>query len=262
MAFERTLVQIRERTFLEVLDLALVVLHDRPLALGLAALAGIAPLAGGNAWLCRDPEFPLPLFALLVFLEAPWATAPLTIVLGALMFDQRLRSGQVLWRMVQAFPALLLYQLALRLFLAVSVFLGWLIPARLLFLNEVILLERVRWWKVPGRCSELCARRGGDLFGQWLAQLFFGAVFIACAWLGTGTVISALTTSEMTWEVPGWGDVYSLRFQVLLWLVLVFFAVARFLTYLDHRIRKEGWEIQLRLEDASRALEEAEGWRE
>jgi hypothetical protein len=260
MAFERTLVQIRERTFLEVLDLALVVLRHRPLVLGLAALAGIAPLAGWNAWLCRDREFPLSLFALLVFLEAPWATAPLTIVLGALMFGQRLRAGQVLWRMLQALPALLIYQLALRLCLAVTLFLGWLIPARLLFLNEVIVLERVRWWKVPRRSAELCARRGGDLFAQWLAQLFFGAVFIACFWLGTGTVASALTTSEMTWEWPGWGDVYGVRFQLALWLALVFCAVARFLTYLDHRIRKEGWEIQLRLEDASRALEEAEGW--
>jgi hypothetical protein len=261
MAFERTLVQIRERTFLEVLDLALVVLRQRPLVLGLAALAGVAPLAGWNAWLCRDREFPLSLFALLVFLEAPWATAPLTIVLGALMFGQRLRAGQVLGRLLRALPALLIYQLVLRFCLAMTgLLLGWLIPARLLFLNEVIVLERVRWWKVPRRSAELCARRGGDLLAQWLAQLFFGAVFIACFWLGTGTVVSALTTSEMTWEWPGWGDVYSLQFQLALWLALVFCAVARFLTYIDHRIRKEGWEIQLRLEDASRALEEAERW--
>jgi hypothetical protein len=262
MAFERTLVSIRQRTFLEVLDLALVVFRHRPVALGLAALAGVAPLAGWNAWLSRDPEFPLPLFAFLVFLEVPWATAPLTLVLGALMFDQRLRVGQVLERVLRALPALFIYQLALRFFLAVTLFLGWLIPTRLVFLNEVIVLERVGWWKVLGRSSELCARRSGDLFAQWLAQLFFGAVFVACFWLGTGTVIAALTTSEMTWDWPGWGDVYSLRFQFALWLTIVFFAVGRFLIYLDHRIRKEGWEIQLRLEDASRALEEAGGWRE
>jgi hypothetical protein len=260
MAFERTLVQIRERTFLEVLDLALVVLRHRPLVLGLATLAGIAPLAVWNAWIGRDRPLPLPFFALLVFLEAPWATAPLTLVLGALMFGQRLRAGPMLWRLLQALPALLIYQLALRFLLAVTVFLGWIIPVRLLFLNEVILLERVRWWKVPGRSVELCARRGGDLVAQWLAQLFFGTVFVACAWFGTGTVISGLTSSEMTWEWPAWSDVYSLRFQAALWLALAFCAVTRFLTYLDHRIRKEGWEIQLRLEDASRALEEAEGW--
>jgi hypothetical protein len=262
VAVERALVQIRERRFLEVLDLALVVVRHRPAALGLAALVGIAPLAALNAWLCRDPEFPLPFFVLLVFLEAPWATAPLTIVLGAQMFDQRLRTRQVLGRLFRALPALLIYQLGLRLILAVTFFLIWLLPARLVFLNEVILLERVRWWKSLGRCGELCARRGGDLFAQWLAQLFFGLVFLLCFWLGTGTVISALTTSEMTWEWPGWSDLYSLRFQFALWLLIAFFAVARFLTYLDHRIRKEGWEIQLRLEDASRALEEADAWRD
>ena len=56
---DRTLVQIRERSFLDVLDLALVVVRQRPVTLGLAALAGIAPFAALNAWLTSDPEFPL-----------------------------------------------------------------------------------------------------------------------------------------------------------------------------------------------------------
>jgi hypothetical protein len=260
MAFERPLVQIRARTFLEVLDLALAVARDQPVVLGLTAVAGIAPLAGLNAWLARDPEFPPPLFALLVFVEAPWATAPLTIVLGALMFGQRLRAAQVLGRLLRALPSLVVYQLVLRSLLGATLLLVWLIPARQVFLSEVILLERVPWWKSPGRSAELCARRGGDLVAQWLAQLFFGTVFVACFWLGTGTVISALTTSEMTWEWPGWGDLYGVRFQLALWVAIAFYAVARFLTYIDHRIRREGWEIQLRLEDARRALEEAEAW--
>ena len=36
---------------------------------------------------------------------------------------------------------------------------------------------------------------------------------------------------------------YSL--PVAMWLVFAFFAVVRFLAYLDLRIRREGWEVEL-----------------
>ena len=260
MAFERTLVQIRERSYLDVLDLALVVVRNRPLVLGGAALAGIAPAVALNAWLTTDPEFSLPMYALLVFLEVPWATAPLTLVLGGLMFDQRLQVGRLLGRLLRVWPALFIYQFLFRLILTVTIFPAYLIPTRLVFLNEVIVLERVPWRRSLRRCSQLCARRGGDLFVQWLGQLFFGGVFMGCFWVGTSMAVSSLTTSEMTWERPGWGEVYGVQCQVALWLAITFFAVARFLTYIDHRIRKEGWEVELRLQDVRRTLEEAQAW--
>ena len=52
---------------------------------------GSHPSAALNAWLTSNPEFPLPLFALLVFLEVPLGDRPLTMVLGGLMFGQRPR---------------------------------------------------------------------------------------------------------------------------------------------------------------------------
>jgi hypothetical protein len=260
MAYERTLVRVRERSFLEVLDLATVVVRERPIALGIAAALGIAPASALNAWLTSDPDFPLSLFALLVLVEAPWVTAPLTLVLGDLMFGQRPRAGRSLSRLLRALPAMLVFQLLLRAVLIVTFFGIALLPTRLAFLNEVILLERDRWWRAPGRSARLCARRGGDLFGQWLATLAYGAAFVVCFWIGTGKILEALTTGDLTWERPGWSNVYDARFQVGLWLAIAFFAVARFLTYIDHRIRKEGWEVELRLGDAGRALEEAEAW--
>jgi hypothetical protein len=260
MAYDRMLVQVRERTFLEVLDLALLVVRHRPWTLGLAALAGIAPFAALNAWITSDPEFPLPAFVLLVLMETPWATAPLTAVLGGLMFGQRPTVGGLLGRLLRSFPALFVFQFLLRAILVVTFFLYPLIPSRLIFLNEVIVLEQGSWWKALGRSFQLCARRGGDLFAQWLGQVFFGAVFVACFWLGTGAALRALTTSELTWDRPAWGDVYGVRAQLALWLAIVFFAVARFLTYIDHRTRKEGWEIKNRLGDVGRTLEEDQAW--
>ncbi len=260
MAVDRTLIQIRERSFLDVLDLALVVLRSRPKALALAALAGVAPCVALNVWLTRDPEFSFALYLALLALEAPWATAPLTIVLGGLMFGARPTAAQVVRTLLRSLPALIFYQLIVRATLIVSVVLFPVVPAKLAFLNEVILLERGKARAAVRRCSTLIGNRGGDFFGQWLAQLVFGGLFVLCFVTGTEAVISALTTSELTWEQPGWGDVETVRFQVAVWLAIVFFSVARFFTYIDQRIRLEGWEVKLRLQAVGRNLEEASRW--
>ena len=120
---DRTLVQIRERSYLEVLDLALVVVRQWPLTLGLAALAGIAPFAVFNVWLLSDPEVPVGLLVYLLVLEAPWATAPLTVVLGGLMFGDRPSMGRVVRTLVRSFPSMFLFQ-----FLARAFFDGHLLP--------------------------------------------------------------------------------------------------------------------------------------
>ena len=86
MLYDRTLIQIRERSFLDLLDLALYVARARPMVLGLTALVGIAPWAALNYWLLWDPDLPPSLWVVLLIFEAPWATAPLTLVLGDLMF--------------------------------------------------------------------------------------------------------------------------------------------------------------------------------
>jgi hypothetical protein len=42
---------------------------------------------------------------------------------------------------------------------------------------------------------------------------------------------------------------------------VAFFAVVRFLTYIDRRIRLEGWEVELRLRALGAAMmEDAERW--
>lgn len=260
MAYDRTLVQIRERSYLEVLDLALVVIRHRPVTIGLAALAGTAPVVALNDWLMSDPDFPAGAFLLLLALEAPWATAPLTIVLGGLMFGARPPVGRVLKTVWRALPSMVLFQGLVRAVLLGTIVLFPLVPSRLSFLNEVILLERGRWWSAVRRSASLSGRRGGDLFGLWLAQLVFGTIFVLCFWGGTGVALSALTTSEMTWEAPRRADTLGVRFQLGVWLAVVFFGVARFLSYIDQRIRMEGWELELHLRAVGDALEEAGRW--
>ena len=224
MAYEHTLIQVRERSFLEVLDLALVVLRNRPDPIGLAALAGIAPAAALNAVAHVRSRVPAAAVRPARAPGEPPGHGPLDDRPGGLMFGQRTSAVQVLLRLFRAAPALFVYQFLLRGFLSVTVLLYPVIPAKLVFLNEVILLERVPFWQTcaGARCS---ARRGGDLFAQWLAKLFFAAMFVTCFWFGTGVALSALTTSEMTWEQPGWGSLYGGRFQSALWLTITYLTV-------------------------------------
>ncbi len=91
---------------------------------------------------------------------------------------------------------------------------------------------------------------------QWLCQLSFGLVFALCFWMGTGAGISALIKSELTWYRPFLTDSSGLRFQLGVWIAIAFFGVARFLIYIDQRIRSEGWELRLRLQAVGRDLEE------
>ncbi len=262
LAYDRTLIQIRERSFLDLLDLAVVVLRKKARPVGLAALAGILPCALLNAWLTSDPEFPPVLYFALLLLEAPWATAPVTVVLGGLMFGERPTTRQAVRTLLRGLPALLLYQALVRTLLMVSVVFYPIVPTRLAFVDEVILLERGKARTVVKRSSTLCGDRGADYFGHWLAQLVFGALFVLCFWRGVGVLVNALFDTDLKVSLfeTEVSDVYGVRVQVAVWVAVTFFGVARFLTYIDQRIRLEGWEIKLRLHAVGRSLEEASRW--
>jgi hypothetical protein len=259
LAYDRTLVQIRERQFLDVLDLAMVVVRERPLTLGITALVGIAPFAALNAWLMRLPDLPFILFVGLVALEIPWATAPLTVVLGGLMFDETPSPGRVARTLGRSFIPMIMYQLLVPAALMPMLFTYLLVPSRLAFVNEVILLERSKWRSVVHRSAQLCEQRGGELFGQWLGKIVLGGLFVLAFWAGTGAIAQLLFTTELTWD-PTWADMFDARLHAGLWLAIAFFGVARFFCYIDQRIRLEGWEVALRLRVAGQALEEARRW--
>ncbi len=261
MDLDRTLVQIRERTFLDILDLTLVLLRRRPLALGLTAVLGIAPWALLNLALTTGTGEAKPfLMLLLIVLEAPLATAPLTVLLGGLMFDSRPTAGRVLRTLIRRMPLLLLYQGLIRAGLLLSVVFAWVIPAKLAFLNEVILLERGMGSKVLSRSNDLSTDRGGELVAQWIAQLLFGLLFVLAFWFALENALDVFH-NQLAWEEPTWENLLGPWPLIGVWIVVAFFGVVRFLTYIDQRIRLEGWEVELRLKAVGASFrEEAESW--
>ena len=71
-------------------------------------------------------------------------------------------------------------------------------------------------------------------------------------------IIAAALTAALglsIWYVAGlfthhwdFGDtLYVVYVPAAMWIVASFFAVARYLSYLDMRIRREGWEVELQI---------------
>ena len=104
-----------------------------------------------------------------------------------------------------------------------------------------------------GRSRAISRGFEGELFIRWIGQIVLGATFALCFRMGAETLGSVLGGGELTWDQPGLDDLGDLLFQAGVWIAIAFFAVVRFLSYIDRRIRLEGWEIELQTEGASAA---------
>jgi hypothetical protein len=257
MQLDQHRIAIRERGYLEVLDLALRVISAYAGPLTAAFLAGIVPLAALNAWLLSglaryavETEFPagyLYWMLVLVMWEVPLATAPATLLLGQSLFLERPEAGRIGRDFAGSLPQLLLYQVLLRGLLVLPI-VTWFVPASFWpYLNEILLLERnplragrTRRITTYRRLSALHGGMGGDLFGRWVGGIAVGTALLASLWLSMW-LLAALLFNAWAWE----GPVYTVFYPVALWTVAAYFTVVRFLGYLDLRIRREGWEVEL-----------------
>lgn len=266
------LVTVRERNVLDVLDLALEVIRSRPRPIAAAALVGIAPCAAFNyAVYALLPEVPALWWGLLV-LQVPWATAPLTVVLGDLMFGGKSRTREIVKRLARSIGALFLYQFLIRSLLLWTCLPGILIPFLFSFLNPVILLERERGSKdrrrrklfqTLRRSATLSGDRGSELLGFWLAQMGFGALFLLGFRTAASSLWNLIVRGTLAPTFPDWNDdaamiefVCGPTVQAGAWIVVTFFATANFLSYIDQRIRIEGWAVEVSLSEVARGMRE------
>lgn len=257
MQIEHARVAIRERTWLDNLDLALQVLRTSFKEITFWSLVGVLPAVLINFLiiyglygdqLAESADWDATVAAvMLVLIEAPLATAFVTLYLGQALFVERANGRRIVREFFQALPQLLLFQFLLRIPLIVFV-LTWIVPYGLWpYLNEVILLERNPLTARDGQIStmrrnSLLHRAGG---GDYLAR-GMGAGLISFTLLIAGGQSCELILDMLLGLHVGWtGQV--LVMQVVLWSIAVFFTIGRFLAYLDQRIRTEGWEAELAL---------------
>ena len=290
MQLDQTKITIRERSLGELLDLAFrfTVLYFKPLFCCTVIL--VIPFAVFNWWVTH------PIVALdntaesnwrciwymsqLVFLEAPLATIITTLFLGRVMFLQEVsyRSlikeswhflGRILWSQLIVRGGLLLFVFVfyfpideslldsemLLLMLCIGTVV---IRASRPFVNEIILLERnpIRSKEegviTVGRRSRALHRPSvNDLVASWLLTAFACVVvfvsLLSSFWFANGVLLGQ-------WQIRTiFVEVYV---PVALWLIVIFSTVVRFLLYLDLRIRREGWEIELKVRAAANELKE------
>jgi len=258
MQLDQTWVAIRERSLLEIFDLSLRVLRSAGPGLIAALAVGIVPFCLLNAWLLaglvpayieEPPLGYLLLLALLVVWEIPLATAPATLYLGRVMFHARPTVRQLWSEFFRSLPQLLLYQVVLR-GLLVPLGVTWFVLFGVWpYLNEVILLERnplqarrrgqVSTWQ---RCLRLHQGYTGDLFARWLGCMTFGSILLLAVWVALDAM-SAMLFYEMEYSPHD----FTVLLPLAVWLVIGFLTVVRFLCYVDLRIRREGWEVELLL---------------
>lgn len=117
------------------------------------------------------------------------------------------------------------------------------------FINEIVLLEgnplRSRSSSVTTvgrRSAYLHSPSSGDLVGRWI-----GSAAITCllAFVVFGTFLFTSGVFLNDWR-PG-PFMLLFIYPLSLWIVAGFLTVVRFLSYLDLRIRHEGWETELLL---------------
>ncbi|MEM8678314.1 MAG: hypothetical protein AAGF97_03065 [Planctomycetota bacterium] len=285
MRLDQTQLVIRERSLLELLDLALRLFSANGLPLLLSAgplilvcMIGSEVLIG---WMLTDLDDPgqvtryLWTQFLLISINAPLVTAPMITYLGQAVFQERPDVWQVLRSTLQAWWPLLVYVVfgrgiafAWGLVLLIprygeySTAEGWLvllagvcmlIRAARPFICEIILLERnpmrardKQTMTVRRRSTALHGPHTGDLIGRWILTAILTVslvlALIATLWCVQGTLL-------FNWNLGDW--FLRLAIPAIMWFVVVFMHVVRFLTYLDTRIRREGWEVELKVRAAA-----------
>lgn len=270
MRLDKTEIAIRQRPLPELLDLALLVFRRHALPLMALTTLGAAPWLLLNWWLLNnwlgEQFIDYDVIMLYVFwqlwlvpLEAPLATALVTLYLGQVMFFERPSWRGMFRTLVGCLPQLFVLQVLLRGFLYLMVLaapapsLGW--P----YLNEVLLLERNRLWRkgpsgvtTLGRSQALHGSGSGELFGRWLGTLVVGLGLTAAAWfmlfLLSGVLVGDFNEEDAVYQ-------FTILVPLALWIVQGFLAVVRYLNYLDLRIRSEGWEIELAMRAEAQRME-------
>ncbi len=269
MQLDKTRIAIRERDFTDILDLSLQLIRTHFAPWLAASAVGVAPFALLNWWLVKHVHLAVDVSApwlnytlimiALVGLEAPLAGAFATRYFGHALFVDRPPARIVMNDVSRSVWQLLMLEVVARglFFLPAFVLppgwglfmlfaLGWIPFVYFPFLGEIILLERnplIRRRSQPSswqRSQAFHKGARGDQFGRAALSLAIGGAMTAGFSLGLWYIRG---TFSNRWDLGLLFFTY--LFPAGLWLVISFFTVVRYLSYLDLRIRREGWEVEL-----------------
>lgn len=293
MQLDKTQVEICQRSTLELLDLSLKVLRAYILPVLLVSAIFMLPfilvdilvvmwMLDPDAYFLAEavtsPEraantrFASHLVALWI-VQFPLASVPTSIVLGNLVFFQKLTLKQLITKLksisrrllfVMGFLRLGLVTLALEPFVNDRVAFDWSIELFILIIlpASALLIRSAAPFPPEVLGLELCPLRSPDsqvvsyrergkrihgaMSGEHVARMLAGAFAASMICLMVISLQLSFTgILRGDWQ---WSNVTNfIGLPIALWVSGVFISVFRFLCYLDTRIRLEGWEVDLRM---------------
>jgi hypothetical protein len=251
---DRHFIAIRKRTVGELFDLTLAVMRTEGLrVLGWFSVF-VVPLVFINhavlvwladSWFVLDMEEPVwPVFYFLgyiglVAVETPFASSLLMIYLGKRVFaaESRPSVSDVLVAWVETLPQLVVYTI-------------FFVPLVVIYdcLPEIVALERSPLFR--GRKDQITTFRRlknfhRDRFGEQFVMLVPLFLFWIILVPTLGIVVYYVLYLSVGAFVKYPLLYYAIGTPVICWTVTLFLLVFHFLRYIDMRIEREGWDVEL-----------------
>lgn len=259
MDLSRARIVLRQRSVLDVLDLALRFLVSHAGSYARVSVVALLPavlvswgVAQSFGWAWG--------WIVTVFL-AMLVQTPFTSLAARLVFQPDVRVRDVLGTSLRALPRVLGLRLVQLLAVGVGLMMlivpGLWIGVSLFFIVEVAVLERATFGTAIARSLRIAAGQSGHAGAAVLAlfSLQLGALVLGDQ-IGRSVLVDLLQFNAPESLFTAGGSALAL---IGFWLFVPYVATARFLVYLDLRTRNEGWDIQTRfLAIALRADEAAQ----
>ncbi len=280
MIFDQTFIAIRQRNIFEIFDLSIHVIRTYFPALSLLLITNALPFFILDWLLFRwmTSEFFVSEYAtiylwtmlLMVTNQAQLGTTMITCYLGRALFQGRPSIRETIQASLKAMPQLFWIQGILRTvilailvacavgqstsltmlpLLMLTIVLGLIVRSFRPFANEMLLLEKnpLRKRKATdinysSRSAALHKVAQPTIIGRFLL------VALICLPLAFAFYSSMLLMDQtINLHIDPETTLITFYWPAALWLVAGLIAVVRFLSYIDIRIRQEGWAVELRI---------------
>jgi len=291
MQLDKTQIAIRERALTEIYDLALIVMRRYWWRIVQAIAISAIPFSIMNAIILWPLKGDLAvnetaamfiyLMTILVYLEAPLVGLTITLLLGDALFHDKPDFKRSISGMWPVLPRIFWIVFVLRgilpgMILAFIVtieeeffgftflifLLGYAILLRTVrpYIGEILVLEKNPVFSgkkgiitVNKRSSSLHQPNFGDL----IVRAMMSSVSIL---LTLSIVLNVFGLRGYVFGRWDWDPEFLfIWYPASMWLVVAYMSVVRFLSYLDLRIRREGWEVELVLRAEATRMREAVG---
>ncbi len=262
MRLEDATLALEPRSVGAAIDLAILFYRKHAAKLlALSALFGAAPVAvagyratRGDGWLWA---------VLLFFFGSAFLGAAVVAGAGHHVFGEEFTLRNTLRHLRRRAGSLFLWLPMARVVLGALGVMCWgllwaPLAARFGFLSEVLVLEELRGRKIGKRLEEILRGTQVEACGRYLAIASFGLLISTVLFLfldlGSQLLFGVpLFLAKVSWAVAYEDTVNLLSYDPLLvvalastwWLVYPLARLAWFFCYLDARIRKEGWDVEI-----------------